>query len=72
MSRQRLESGLGKIRESPADNGQVILVVRRPAVGVRELADEAMLDTVTGLEGDNWLTRGSSSRTDGRRTRNGR
>ena len=65
LSRQRLESGLGKIRESPADNGQVILAVRRPAVGVRELADEAMLDTVTGLEGDNWLTRGSSSRTDG-------
>jgi hypothetical protein len=64
LSRQRLESGLGKIRESPADRGRVILVVRRPAVGVRELADEAMLDTVAGLAGDNWLTRGSS-RTDG-------
>jgi hypothetical protein len=64
LSRQRLESGLGKIRESPADRGRVILVVRRPAVGVRELADEAMLDTATGLAGDNWLTRGSS-RTDG-------
>jgi hypothetical protein len=65
LSRQRLESGLGKIRESPADHGRVILVVRRPAVGVRELADEAMLDVVTGLAGDNWLTRGSRSRTDG-------
>ena len=65
LSRQRLESGLGKIRESPADNGRVILVVRRPAVGVRELADEAMLDVMTGLAGDNWLTRGSSSRPDG-------
>jgi len=65
LSRQRLESGLGKIRESPADRGRVILVVRRPAVGVRELADEAMPGTVTGLAGDNWLTRGSSSRTDG-------
>jgi MOSC domain-containing protein YiiM len=60
VSRQRLETGLGKIRESPADNGRVILVVRRPAVGMRELADEAMLDTVTGLAGDNWLSRGSS------------
>ena len=59
LSRQRLESGLDKIRESPADNGRVILVVRRPAVGVRKLADEAMLDAVTGLAGDNWLTRGS-------------
>ena len=65
LSRRRLESGLGKIRGSPADRGRVILVVRRPAVGVRELADEAMLDTVTGLAGDNWLTRGSSSRTGG-------
>ena len=65
LSRQHLESGLGKIRESPADRGRVILVVRRPAVGVRELADEAMPDTVAGLAGDNWLTRGSSSRTDG-------
>jgi len=55
---------MGKIRESPADNGRVVLV-RRPAVGVRELAGEAMLDPVTGLEGDNWLTRGSSSRPDG-------
>ena len=60
LSRERLESGLGKIGESPADNGRLILVVRRPAVGVRELADEAMLDVVTGLAGDNWLTRGSS------------
>ena len=65
LSRRRLESGLGKIRGSPADRGRVILVVRRPAAGVRELADEAMLDTVTGLAGDNWLTRGSSSRTGG-------
>ena len=45
---------------SPADGGRVVLVVRRPAVGVRELPDEAMLDPVTGLAGDNWLTRGSS------------
>jgi len=65
LSRQRLESGLGKIRESPADNGRVILVVRRPAVGVRELADEAMLDAVTGLAGDNWLARGNRHRPDG-------
>ena len=65
LSRQRLESGLGKIRESPADRGRVILVVRRPAVGVREVVDEAMLEVVAGLAGDNWLTRGSSSRTGG-------
>jgi hypothetical protein len=65
LSRQCLEAGLAKIYESPADNGEVILVVRRPAAGVREPTDEAMLDTVKGLEGDTWLTRGSSSRPDG-------
>jgi hypothetical protein len=65
VSRQRLEAGLGRIRESPADRGRVILVVRRPSAGARELAGEAMLDVVTGLAGDNWLTRGSRGRPDG-------
>jgi hypothetical protein len=65
LSRQRLESGLSKVRESPAGNGRVVMVVRRPAIGTREVADEAMLDVVTGLAGDNWLTRGSRARPDG-------
>ncbi len=41
------------------------MVVRRPAVGARELPAEAMLDLVSGLAGDNWLTRGSTSMPDG-------
>jgi hypothetical protein len=65
LSRQRLEAGLGQIRDSPRSAGQIVLVVRRPAVGVRELPGEAMLDPVAGLAGDNWLTRGSTSTPDG-------
>ena len=65
LSRQRLEAGLGQIRDSPRDRGRVVLVVRRPAVGVRELPGEAMLDQVVGLAGDNWLARGTTSTPDG-------
>jgi hypothetical protein len=65
LSRQRLEAGLGQIRDSPRDAGQIVLVVRRPTVGVRELPGEAMLDPVAGLAGDNWLARGSTSTPDG-------
>jgi MOSC domain-containing protein YiiM len=65
LSRERLEAGLDHIRESPPDHGRLVLVVRRPEVGQRDLPQEAVLDQVTGLEGDNWLTRGSTSTPDG-------
>ena len=65
LSRRALEAGLNQIRDSPRDAGHVVLVVRRPAVGVREIAAEAMLDEVAGLTGDNWLGRGSKSTPDG-------
>jgi len=42
-----------------------MLVVRRPEVGQRDLPELAVLDRVSGLDGDNWLTRGSSSTPDG-------
>jgi len=65
LSRQELEAGLGQIRDSPRDGGRVVLVVRRPAVGVREVAAEAVLDLVAGLAGDNWLGRGSTGTPNG-------
>ncbi len=65
LSRKRLKAGLGQIRDSPREGGRVVLVVRRPAVGVRELPAEAMLDPQDGLAGDNWLTRGSKAMPDG-------
>jgi hypothetical protein len=65
LSRERLEAGLDHIRAAPRNHGRLVLVVRRPEVGRRELPEEAVLDRVTGLQGDNWLTRGSSSMPDG-------
>jgi hypothetical protein len=65
LSRERLEAGFDHIRESPRNHGRLVLVVRRPEVGRRELPEEAVLDQVTGLDGDNWLTRGSISTPDG-------
>jgi MOSC domain-containing protein YiiM len=61
----RLEESLDNIRESPADNGTVELIVRRPAVDEREVLTEAWLDVHDGLEGDTWFARGSSRTPDG-------
>ena len=65
LSRERLEAGLGLVRESPRDGGRVVLIVRRPAVGQRDTPAAAVLDPVAGLDGDNWLVRGSSRTPDG-------
>ena len=64
LSRESLAAGLEQIRAAPRDSGQLALIVRRPAVGERELPADAMLDRVTGLAGDNWLARGSTSTPD--------
>ncbi len=65
LSRERLGAGLAQIRDSPQDSGRLLLIVRRPAAGERELPTEAILDQVTGLAGDSWLARGSTSTPDG-------
>ena len=49
-----LEQGLEEIRRSPADDGKVELIVRRPDVDERETVAEALLDTTVGLVGDRW------------------
>ena len=54
-----LEAGLTEILRAPADGGSVELIARRPAEGEREVLEEATLDLVVGLVGDNWSTRGS-------------
>ena len=65
LSRERLAAGLARIRDSPQDGGRLVLIVRRPAVGERARPTEAVLDQVAGLDGDNWLARGSRSTPDG-------
>jgi MOSC domain-containing protein YiiM len=60
-----LEAGLDYIRNSPADDGRVELIVCRPAVDEREVLDEAKLDATEGLVGDSWLGRGNPRTPDG-------
>jgi hypothetical protein len=52
---ETLESSLDQIRESPADNGVVQLIVRRPAIGEREVLAQGDLSLEEGLVGDGWL-----------------
>jgi MOSC domain-containing protein YiiM len=65
LSRERLFAGLDRIRAAPPDGGRLVLIVRRPAVDVREVLAEAVLSRETGLAGDNWLARGNSKTQDG-------
>jgi hypothetical protein len=58
LTMDELNAGLEEIRRSPADGGILHLIMRRPAIGERELLEEGQLDPVTGLVGDNWMTRG--------------
>jgi hypothetical protein len=60
-----LEAGLGEIRHSPKDVGFLELIVRRPAVGEREVLARGELHLVEGLVGDSWHSRGSSRTSDG-------
>ena len=62
-----LEAGLDTIREAPADDGVLELIVRRPAIGVREVLEVGELDLAQGLVGDTWHLRGSSRTADGSR-----
>jgi len=55
-----LEAGLPEILRSPANEGTVELIVRRPAEGEREVLEEAVLDLDEGLVGDRWLTHARS------------
>jgi hypothetical protein len=65
LTMQELEAALDHLRDAPKDDGIVQLIVCRPDVDQREVLDEAELDPVKGLIGDNWVTRPSSSTLDG-------
>lgn len=64
-SADELAAGLDEIVLSPAQQGTVELIVRRPAEDEREVLDEGMLDLDEGLLGDMWRRRGSSRSPDG-------
>lgn len=58
LSTEELEAGLPGIRQAPADEGELMMISRRPAIGEREHLDEVQLDLEEGLAGDNWISRG--------------
>jgi hypothetical protein len=60
-----LEAGLDHIRQAPKDGGIVELIVRRPAIGEREVLEEAELDLAEGVRGDTWNIRPSRRTGDG-------
>jgi MOSC domain-containing protein YiiM len=59
-------SSVAHVEDSPRDDGTLQAIIRRPARDRREVVAEAVLDDETGLVGDDWLARGSSSTADGR------
>jgi hypothetical protein len=60
LTMAELEAGLPGILESPATEGRLELIVRRPRVDEREVLDVGELDLVEGLVGDTWRVRPSS------------
>lgn len=63
LTTAEIEAGMARVLASPAAEGTLEIIVRRPKVNKREVIDSGLLDLEQGLTGDNWLTRGSS-RTD--------
>jgi MOSC domain-containing protein YiiM len=52
-----LEAGLDHIRQSPRNEGRLMLIVRRTHVDERELIPEGSLHPEEGLVGDSWKAR---------------
>jgi hypothetical protein len=65
LTRVELDTKLDHILRSPSDDGALELIVRRPAVGEREVLEVAAIDEVDGLLGDTWTERGSRRTADG-------
>lgn len=65
LTQEELTAGLEEILHSPKDRGVLHLIVRRPETEQREVLEEGILDPAFGLEGDNWLSRGSRATPDG-------
>src|SRR4030095_1074240 len=64
-SMDQLQAGLDQVLQAPKDQGTLRLIVRRPAVGERQVRPEGQLDHTEGLVGDTWRFRGSRRTDDG-------
>lgn len=66
MTLTDLETQLANASPSPQTTGHLHLIVTRPTENERRVVEKATLDTIAGLIGDNWYTRGSRHTADGR------
>lgn len=58
------ETRLALVGQSPADEGVLEMIVRRPGVDQREVLQQAELSLTDGLVGDSWRERASRRRAD--------
>jgi hypothetical protein len=65
LTMEQLEAHLDELRNSPKDEGELVLIVRRPGTDLREVLDQGRLDLVEGLVGDTWRDRESNRTADG-------
>lgn len=65
LTTEELDAGLDHIRQAPRTDGSLDLIVRRPAVGEREVLSKGALSLAEGLVGDTWNARTSTRRPDG-------
>lgn len=61
-----MEAAMPFIREAPADNGVVQMIVARPSVNERTVLEKGVFALADGLVGDSWQARGSKRTSDGR------
>lgn len=65
LSATEIEANLAYLGESPQDEGTLEMIVCRPAEDERVVFEQAQLDVVEGLIGDDWRARGSRMTEDG-------
>ena len=65
LTTEQLSTGLDDVRRSPADDGTLEMIVRRPSLGEREVLAVGELSVTDGLVGDTWKQRPSSRTEDG-------
>ena len=65
LTREELDAGLDSIRSAPRDAGVVEMIVRRPAIGEREVLKTGEVDLIEGFVGDTWRSRRNPHTPDG-------
>ena len=65
LNESELNANMDYMLAAPKKKGELKMIVRRPAENEREILKEGKLSKEFGLEGDNWIHRGSSKTDDG-------